>query len=121
MGDVIMRHRSSSRSSLFRIAQILALIAGIIGIIILIFSFLDNAWFSGWFWDGGFGLDFNGRLIVSIICSILVLLVGLGSIFLDIRGLILGIIVIILSLFIPGIAEIIGIISGVCYILGDIL
>ncbi|MFW9922079.1 MAG: hypothetical protein ACFFDW_02195 [Candidatus Thorarchaeota archaeon] len=115
------RNKSSTRSSFYRIAQILALIAGIIGIIILIFSFIGNPWFDGWFWDGGFGVDFNGRLVVSIICSILVLLVGLGSIFLDIRGIILGIIVIILSLFMPGIAELLGIISGILYILGDIL
>lgn len=108
------------KKEIYRIAEIFALIAGILGIIILIFSFLDAAWFEGWFWDGGFGIDFVGRLIVSIVCSILVLLVGLGSIFLDIRGLILGIIVIILALFMPGIAEILGIISGVLYIVGDI-
>jgi len=110
----------AKRNEIYRIAQILALIAGILGIIITIFSFLGSAWFDGWFWDGGFGIEFSGRLIVSIICAILVLLVGLGSIFIDIRGLILGIIVIILSLFIPGIAEILGIISGILYIVGDL-
>lgn len=108
------------KKEIYRIAEVFAIIAGILGIIIAIFSLLNAAWFEGWFWDGGFGFDFAGRLIVSIVCSILVLLIGLGSIFLDIRGLILGIIVIILALFIPGIAEILGIISGVLYIVGDI-
>ncbi|MFW9925119.1 MAG: hypothetical protein ACFFDW_17755 [Candidatus Thorarchaeota archaeon] len=108
------------RKEIYRIAEILALIAGILGIVFCIFSLLDAAFFEGWFFDGGIGIDYAGRLIISIICSILVLLVGLGSIFIQIRGLILGIIVIILSLFMPGIALILGIISGILYIVGDV-
>ena len=108
------------RSSLYRVAEVLALIAGILGIVFAIFSLLDMAFFEGWFWDGGFGVEFAGRLIVSIVCAILVLLVGLGSIFINTRGLVIGIVVIILSLFIPGIAEILGIVSGILFIIEDV-
>lgn len=108
------------KTSLFRVAEILALIAGIIGIIFAVLSLLEMAIGESWIWEGGFGIDFAGRFIVSIVCAILILLVGLGSLFTDIRGLILGIIVIVLSLFIPGIAEILGIVSGILFIVDDV-
>ncbi len=47
-------------------------------------------------------------------------MIGLGTIFWDIRGLVIGIVVIILSLFIPGIAFILGIVAGVLFIVADI-
>lgn len=110
----------AKRTSLHRVAEILALIAGILGIIFSILSLLDAAIGDGWIWEGGLGFEFAGWVIVAIVFSILVLLVGLGSLFADIRGLILGIIVIILSLFMPGIAVILGIVSGVLFIVDDV-
>ena len=108
------------RTSLYRIAEVLALIAGILGIIFAVLSLLDQAIGESWIWEGGFGIDFAGRFIVSVICAVLVLLVGLGSLFIGVRGLIIGIVVIILSLFIPGIAEILGIVSGILFIIEDV-
>ena len=110
----------AKKTSLHRVAEIFALIAGILGIIFAVLSLLEMAIGDSWIWEGGFGIDFAGRFIVAVICAVLVLLVGLGSLFTDIRGLILGIIVIILSLFIPGIAEILGIVSGILFIVDDV-
>ncbi|MCK5158058.1 MAG: hypothetical protein KAR08_02800 [Candidatus Heimdallarchaeota archaeon] len=108
------------RTSLYRVAEVLALIAGILGIVFAILSLLDKAIGESWIWEGGFGVDFAGRLIVSVVCSVLVLLVGLGSLFIGVRGLVIGIVVIILSLFIPGVAELLGIVSGILFIIEDV-
>ncbi|MCE7744601.1 MAG: hypothetical protein GPJ52_05645 [Candidatus Heimdallarchaeota archaeon] len=108
------------RTSLYRVAEVLALIAGILGIVFAVLSLLDKAIGESWIWEGGFGVDFAGRLIVSVVCSVLVLLVGLGSLFIGVRGLVIGIVVIILSLFIPGVAELLGIVSGILFIIEDV-
>lgn len=108
------------RTSLYRVAEVLALIAGILGIVFAILSLLGQAIGDSWIWEGGFGIEYAGQFIVSIVCAVLVLLVGLGSLFIGVRGLVIGIIVIILSLFIPGIAEILGIVSGILFIIEDV-
>jgi len=108
------------RTSLYRVAEVLALIAGILGIVFAVLSLLGQAIGDSWIWEGGIGIDYAGRLIVSIVCAVLVLLVGLGSLFIGVRGLVIGIVVIILSLFIPGIAEILGIVSGILFIIEDV-
>lgn len=115
------RRRSRRYHSIYQIAEVLAIIAGIAGIIIAVIGLLSDALGSSWIWDGNFGF-LTGVLntILAIVFSALVLLIGLGTIFWDIRGLVIGIVVIILSLFIPGIAFILGIVSGVLFIVADI-
>lgn len=98
----------------------LAIIAGIIGIILAVLSIIGGIIDGDWIWDGSLGFQFTGQAILSIVFAVLILLIGLGSIFLDVRGLIIGIVVIVLSLFIPGVAFILGIVSGVLFIVGDI-
>ena len=116
------RHRRTRRyHSIYQIAEVLAIIAGIAGIVFAVVGLLSSALGDSWFWDGSFSfLSGILSIILAIVFSALVLLIGLGTIFWDIRGLIIGIIVIILSLFIPGVALILGIVSGVLFIVADI-
>ena len=114
------RQRKKSYTSIYRIAEVLAIIAGIAGIVLAALTLIGGIFDGDWVWDGGIGIQFAGSVILSIVFAVLILLIGLGSIFLDVRGLIIGIIVIILSIFLPGIALILGIVSGVLFIVGDI-
>lgn len=107
------------RSSLYRAAEILAIIAGILGIILSILGLISGIAIDGWFYIGGFG-DEAFWAIIAIVFSVLVLLIGLGSIFTNIQVLVLGILVIVFSIFIPGIALIIGIVSGVLFIVDGV-
>jgi hypothetical protein len=108
------------KSDLYRIAEVMAAIAGILGIVFSIFSLAGQPIGLGWIWVGGFGFTGFVWFLVGLICSILLLLVGLGSLFTKSETVIAGIVVIILSLFVPGIAEIIGIIAGVLFIIDAI-
>ncbi|NHK30703.1 MAG: hypothetical protein FK730_05085 [Asgard group archaeon] len=107
------------RTSLYRAAEVLAIIAGILGIVLSILGFISGIAVEGWIFLGGFGTEAFWA-IIAIVFSVLVLLVGLGSIFTDIQVLVLGILVIVFSIFIPGIALILGIISGVLFIVDGV-
>ncbi|NHJ86743.1 MAG: hypothetical protein FK734_14865 [Asgard group archaeon] len=105
------------RSSLYKVGEILAIIAGVLGIIFSVLGFISSIDIGGgWIFLGGFG-EQAFWIFVALGCSIVVLLIGIGSIFTDIKILVLGILVIIFSIFIPGIACIIGIIAGILFII----
>lgn len=106
------------RSSLYRVAEILAIIVGILGVVLSILGLIGGL-IDGWFYVGGFGTEAFWA-IIAIVFSVLVLLIGLGSIFADIQALVLGILVIVFSIFIPGIALILGIVSGVLFIVDGV-
>lgn len=114
--------RRRRRTSLYRIAEILSIIAGILGIVFAILIIIGSAFDWGYFSNGLFYFIPNAIVsaILSIVFSILVLLVGLGSIFAHVRELIIGILVIVFSIFIPGIAALIGIIAGILFIIDDL-
>ena len=107
------------KSSLYTAAEVLALVSGIAGIVITILSFFQITFGKGWFVTGGFG-EQGFWAIIGVIFSVLVLLVGIGSLLTDINVIILGVLVIIFSLFIPGIAGIIGLISGILFIVDGV-
>lgn len=107
------------RSVLYRIAEIFAVIGGIFGIIISIMRFFEITLGEGWFFIG-FGIQV-GWGIIALISSIFVLLGGLGHAFTDIGVLILGILVLIASIFMPGIAGLFGFIAGILFIIEAIL
>ncbi|NHJ49302.1 MAG: hypothetical protein FK733_16050 [Asgard group archaeon] len=107
------------RTSLYRVAEILAIIAGILGIVLSILGLIGGIVDDSWILVGGFTTQAVWA-ILAIVFSVLVLLIGLGSIFTDIKALVLGILVIVFSIFMPGIALILGIISGVLFIVDGV-
>lgn len=107
------------KSSLYRVAEIFALISGIVGIVLTVLGFFEITLGEGWFYVGGFGEELYWA-VLAIVFSVLVLLVGIGSMFTDIDVIILGVLVIIFSLFIPGIAGVLGLVSGILFIVDGV-
>lgn len=117
---------TKERTTFYYIGQILAGLAGLLTIVFVILAFIGgiiniggNA-FLQWLLSGGFGLTGTIWLIIAIICAIVLLIIAIGSAFKQVNGIIIGIIVLLLGIFQPGIAAILCLIACISFIIDGI-
>ncbi len=117
---------TKERTTFYYIGQVLAGLAGLLTIVFIVLAFvgvvinIGGNVFLQWLINGGFGLTGNVWLIVSIVCAVVLLIITIGSAFREVNGIIIGIIVLLLGIFQPGIAGILCLVACICFIIDGI-
>ncbi|MBD3190629.1 MAG: hypothetical protein GF308_08290 [Candidatus Heimdallarchaeota archaeon] len=116
-------HHHRYHTTFYTLGRIFTAIAGLLAIIFAIFGIISgvidfaNTGFLNWFLEGFRGLVW---FIIAIVGRILCLYIGGGYGLYNVNGIILGVIVIIIGIFLPGVATILAIIGGVSFIIDGI-